>query len=344
MVSLVQDEHNGYRSVCLPLAVEAPFLMQAILAAGSAHMSVRRSEYNTVALRKKSVALTVFRKAVISFPDHAVKLAFVLILLAIDFTNGDVMNWPLHLQGARMVIEAAGGPEQLVRKGGTRASFMLANFAYIDILATVTLRRKPLIEGPFWIDDPEPKKADTMMGVTQTLFPILSQIAVLDHEVLNGAISLSQAIAQGDIMQSQIMDWQPTVQCDISLLFAAEAYRFSILVCLFRCLRPIHPSDFSKEIAHAVNSILQCCSLVGPNTPGESSLSFPLFIAGGEVTNITDMGRTRSRLVQTYDNCSFKNINRVIDTLEETWKWRLQGRQSDWRDVLKHKNWALTLA
>jgi len=215
-------------------------------------------------------------------------------------------------------------------------------------LAAVAMNRRPLLDGVYWMDDgvPVDMRADTLLGINQFFFAILSRICVLSDDLESGAVAVDAVMAEGMQLEHALFDWTSDADCDPSLHLAAEAYRSATLITLYRLLRRFDAEyGYRDEVHQAMQNIIHFSSLVPSNGIAESSLAFPLFIAGGEALVELDMQRIRDRLHQVHANSSYKNVLKVLEVLEDLWMERLSGGvDTDWLHTLHKKGWNLNLA
>jgi len=101
-------ENNGFLSVFLPMAMESPPLLSAIMACSSAHLSCFEPSFQIAALSKQSLAFAAVANSLSSSSEsdslRETELASCLVLCATEVSLGDTSRWYDHLVGAKEII------------------------------------------------------------------------------------------------------------------------------------------------------------------------------------------------------------------------------------------------
>lgn len=83
---------------------------------------------------------------------------------------------------------------------------------------------------------------------------------------------------------------------------------------------------------------------IPPGSPAESSLLYPIFMAGAELDNDVAIDRLTKRLKDISDRNRYENIDAVHKVLKEVWRPKLEGgTRRCWEDVLREWEWSFTL-
>lgn len=295
---------------------------------------------------------------------------------------GDTRYWYQHLCGARNIILSARsvGPGGVALRGpdcfkaSRDGQWLLRNFAYHDILGAVTSVDPPLIVGTYWLNDGAPV-VDAYFGAGSEILGMVSEICTLDtrnrarvevemslQDVLQG---VSGPFVRPDFwhtannLEIRLTQWVCQKLPDFCIMELAEAYRSSALICLYRKQRqwcqanrssaPLEASVVSK-IARAVHDTIHRINRIPIQSLPECGLVFPLFMAGGDATEVTHIETIRLRLGALLAHRGFKNILRCSEVLEELWRLRAAGAKGpkgsdvDWMDVLQKNDWKLVLS
>ncbi|KAH8596961.1 fungal-specific transcription factor domain-containing protein [Bisporella sp. PMI_857] len=377
------DQNNSFLCAFLPMAMESPILLDAIIAFASGNLSNFDGMYQLAALEARSRALTGLGKAIANslegIYEHETALASCLVLSTSEAVLGQRTGWAEHLEGAKTIILSARahvpggreirGPEAF--KGSPEGEWLLRNFAYHDILGSVTRGKPALISGEYLQSIGE--VVDSYLGVHSQLLVYISQISALDFAPtyvlsVNNALSTSslldrrrQSSCRANVVsilcsniEYNLKAWRAKTS-ESSLFAIAQAYKSAALIYLYQRIRK-HLSDgyngaetqqtiksrISAEVAMALSSIRD----VPLNDQVEGILLFPLFIAGGEITDIQDMNTVRKRLHLINESRGFRNVLRACEVLEEVWRSTLSGTSSSgtpWQDVLKRQGGGLLL-
>lgn len=125
----------------------------------------------------------------------------------------------------------------------------------------------------------------------------------------------------------------------LDLIALAEAYRLAALIQLYRN-SPAHNSLIPGCASRAMEFIAR----IPPGSPAESSLLYPMFLAGAELNDqkATDMCTKRLESIQGRNR--YENVGMVQKVLKEVWRSRQErGQRKDWEEVLKEWNWSFTV-
>lgn len=359
------------------MAMESPALAEALLAYSSGHLSSSDPSHTVVALKARSNALSALSKAISSAADDISTLetttAACLVLLTSEVCAGNHAGWYKHLVGAKHIItsaQSASSAGVVPTSHGTEAfksspggQWVLRNFAYHDIIGSVTLGTKPLISGRYLqgITD----VVDTYLGVGSGILFSISEISCLDATTTTTESTSSFPQRYSEIERT-LQGWRCLDGTAPALAAVAHAYRTAGLIYLYRRVRRFlkpntNPSllslalpgetseSLSMKIRREASNTLDHVAEVPLDDIAESALLFPLFMAGGEATNASQIETVRTRLQMLFCKRRFRNITRASEVLELLWDAR-QGllhsaheRHVDWEDVLSFQDEPLLL-
>lgn len=370
------------------MAMESPALADALVAWASGHLSTVDHSYRITALEARSAALCALVKAISYASDdiscHETNTATCLVLLTSEVCLGYRTGWYNHLVGAKNIIMSARAPtgrgKQVLHgpeafKKSPEGQWVLRNFAYHDILGSVTLGTNPLISGSYLegITD----VVDTYLGVASQILIFISDISCLDltpttahdHHIRRHAYTDQDIISSQksfSVIEHKLQYWRCQADTTPALAAVAYAYRSAALIYLYRWmrsrLRDYHAFDHSSstlqdemictlhaKIRTEVSSTLGHISNVPVNGIPESALLFPLFLAGGEATDSSHIEMVRGRLRLILEKRHFQNVLRALEVLEEVWDRRQsspdqeQNSDVDWKDILSRQGGGLLL-
>ncbi|KAL2884480.1 hypothetical protein SGCOL_000428 [Colletotrichum sp. CLE4] len=353
------------------MAMESSVLYDALVAFASGHLSLSNESYRVSALEAHSTAITNLATA-LSQPQHEItwyetKAATCLAFVIGEVCVGDNDGWSAHLNGAKLIIESAvansssgtvlRGPE--VFKRSSEGQWILRNFAYHDMIGSVTMRGRPLLDCSYL--DGITDVVDTYLGVATDLLRHVATLSSVDEETrLDVDIGTEEIARRKEVFQAtceeveqELEDWRCRPDAAPELAALAHAFRSAVLIVLFRLIRSRLSSeegstrDESSEattwdvlptkLRTQVSTILRHVSNIPVGSHTESAILFPLFLAGGEATEEEHMDAVRVRLQMTLQKRRFQNISRSLIILEELWQ-RLQSSAStekvDWTDIL----------
>lgn len=370
-------------AVLLPMAMESSTLLKAIVAWSSSHLALCQVDLSVKALEDRSAALGSLASSFANENDSSQEflLATCLTMCSMESILGDTAAWYEHLSGAASIIKST------LRQTNDRrytthlqktidGKWLLRNFAYRDILASVTLNTEPLIPGLCWMNE-ETNFVDTYFGLATLPMLMLSEISSLHAElkresssdnlrrsVTTGtgnensrleeqSLTIPSASARASQIESILLDWQPGQAQDYSLICHAESYRSAALIHLYRSLRyhrQISATTLKTKISREVNSIIEHVKNMPVACLPECTLLLPLFLAGGEVDDPEQMQLVRERMQEMVNYRRFQNIRLGLDVLEEVWDVRSRTlpidpfRPYDWLDVLERRGWKLAVS
>lgn len=125
----------------------------------------------------------------------------------------------------------------------------------------------------------------------------------------------------------------------LDLIALAEAYRLAALIQLYRT----STANVSR-IRDFASRAMEFVARIPPGSPAESSLLYPMFLAGAELEDKKLTDRCLKRLEEIQGRNRYENVGMVHKVLTEVWRSKSEtGQRRDWEDVLKEWNWSFTL-
>ncbi|OHF00639.1 hypothetical protein CORC01_03956 [Colletotrichum orchidophilum] len=352
------------------MAMESSVLYDALVSFASGHLSLSNESYKVSALKAHSTAITNLATA-LNQPQHEsawyeTKAATCLALMIGEVCVGDNDGWCAHLNGAKHIIESAvtkssagvtlRGPE--VFKRSSEGQWILRNFAYHDMIGSITMRRRPLLDCGYL--DGITDVVDTYIGVAMDLLRHVATLRSIDEETrLDSGMEAEEITRRTELfhatceeVEQELQEWRCTPDAAPELAALAHAFRSAVLIVLFRLIRDrlsweegsTQDESFSAtrwgmlptKIRTQVSNILRHVSDIPVGSHTESAILFPLFLAGGEATEDEHMDAVRVRLQMTLQKRRFQNISRSLMILEEVWQRKGSGliEKPDWTDIL----------
>ncbi|KKY19951.1 putative c6 transcription factor [Diplodia seriata] len=362
-------ENNCFASVFLPMATESPMLLNAIIAHSSSHLSLRDKSYEVLALQSRSNALSSLASSLSSTDrDPELDLSCCLVLCSMESILGDTSKWYNHLVGASQIIRATSGTmyedgqlssDQLAQFFNTfEGRWLKRNFAYHDALHTVTMNTRPLISGYYWqaADD---EAADSYFGLASRIIYVISEISVLNADMADASAAFAKEASKSDFssraqrLEIELQEWTPPECQDVHLKAMAETYRNAALIHLYRVLRrhlPDLTQALNRKMATPVQGIVEAVEKMPVRCLPETTLLFPLFMAGGETDQAEQIRIIRQRMLDIVNYRHFHNVEVALTVLDELWRLRAGNttpgngqRRIDWIDVLARRRWRLAL-
>lgn len=348
------------------MAMESVPLLNAIIAWSASHLALYRQDLTVQALEDRSAALSTFASSFSTgLMEKEIALAACLILVSMESILG-TMNWHEHLLGAASIIRTTFQQRSDSRSASCleatlEGRWLLRNFAYHDILASVTLNQQMLIPQLYWFKEDE-NVVDTYFGLASLPMAMIVEINALvrgelvaDFGLPNASNATQRTITSFRTMQieSRLLEWNPGEAADASLVSLAESYRSAALILLYRTLRYNQWDDASalnQKIAKEVASILKHVEKMPSACLPECTLLFPLFLAGGESQNVSQQQFVRQRMQEIATFRHFENVSIGLRVLEEVWDVQAKtmalesSRPYDWSCVLAQRGWKLALS
>jgi hypothetical protein len=355
------------------MAMESDALHASILSLASAHMSLTNNELSTVALQVRSIALQSLRTAVETAmtrgASHETNAAACLTLVIGEVCVGNFGSWHNHLNAARHIIQSAvtststgtalHGTDAF--RGTSEGRWLLRNFAYHDIIGSVTMRRRPLVDPAYLngITD----VVDSYLGIATGLLTHVGRVSVFAAD-LRQREQAARDITIGDddalswtALEHDLWAWQWPQETRQVFIDMALAYKYATLILLYRIARrypslkaranagsSYKPADvatatesISAIIESLVNKTLAQVEYISVDTYAEAGVLFPLFVAGGETSRHDQIETIRSRLLLTLEKRKFQNISQALGVLEAVWARRQNpepGARVEWEQVL----------
>lgn len=346
------------------MAMESPALLNALIAFSAANLSafdksheISALELNTKALASLSASMTTHEPS-----EQETNLAACLVLSAAEISQGRRSAWYEHLRGARQLILMAKssnsngiichGTDAL--KTTTEGRWLLRNFAYHDVMGSIT-SGNPLLLDPAYMSDIF-DTVDSYSGVASEILISIARISSLDLSFVEKSYD-AHDIAQHTAntawrslhnIETTLREWNCPSSTDSALVSSAHAYRDAALLYLYNRIRTLplpqanaiaQPHGLDVEVEKRVESTLQHLSQIPPDGCPEGVSLFPLFMAGISTSQRTFMDTVRVRLRYVIEKRGFRNAALALQALETAWVLTLcepsrTGGGLSWSQVL----------
>ena len=359
--------------------MESVALFNVLLALSSAHLSLTDESYKVPALETRSTAIRSLTSAIATpstqVAHHETNAAACLGFVIYEAGMDDCKAWYTHLKGTQNILKSTStysggrlldGPAAF--KQSAEGQWILRNYAYHDIIGSVTSRRPPLLQGDYL--DGITDVVDSCIGVAAGLLRIISRIGTLDEETMVTTQDSDDEIretmrqlqsAYVDI-EDELIRWHCHPDASPGLAALAYAYRAATLIVLYRLVRSRIKSsrdaalDYWGPEADAMETIeakiqaqvadtLNHVSQIPVGSSPEGALLFPVFIAGGESVEQDHIDMVRSRLRLMAGKRQFRNLLHAREILEDLWDLRKMGPgvNADWTQILDTSGHGLLL-
>lgn len=345
--------------------MESSTLREALIALSAGHLALTNQSYKLVALEARSKALRSLANHVVA-PNGEMQHFEANVAACLAFVIDDVgvatgEDWKTHLKAACHLIESAEATANSGKvlkgtdafKATAEGQWILRNFAYHDVICSISSQQRPLLDGSYLIEIAD--VVDSYTGVATELLALAADVRRIEEEGHVGKDSPIEARRQNETrflsacadLEQRLKEWRCRDETSTELAAVAYAYRCAILIVLYRAMRnwfysnqPSEADDASHVRAFVflpetcrdqVAEIIDHVAKIPVGSTSESPLLFPLFLAGGEASNAEDMAFIRYRLQKLWERRRFRNVSRAIKVLEDLWHRRRTGEPNlDW--------------
>ncbi|KAK6533282.1 hypothetical protein TWF694_002234 [Orbilia ellipsospora] len=156
----IDTPSNPWRKIMIPLAMQSPTLLLALLAVSANHLSAQNGGnhpvYSPAATRYRDSSLALITSRLkletqtlgYQSPDPTYQirdkmdsdatLAAIIMLTNFEMIGSQTNAWRTHLDAARTMIKLRGGATQIAAEDDQTSGFLLSQFFVIDVLASTT--------------------------------------------------------------------------------------------------------------------------------------------------------------------------------------------------------------
>lgn len=363
-ISVVSDPDTFYVGLYVPMAFHSEGVLNAILACAASHLAkttedTDRSEYfaQVANVHQRLCHDLLLRRVCetnISLQESNVMIAVVLLLVGLETQNGNNMKWTKQLNSVRKIVQARGGARHFLNAGWESQS-IYSHFLYHDVMASVMEQIEDEgynssigysgLNGELEIFANASHKLDPLMGISSTLFLLIRQVTALRQ--FDNGIERQQAFfrLESAINAWSLKDWDTStlrgldLAAELDLIALAETYRLGALILLYRTSN-VH----QRLIPKISKQILAFVARIPDGNQVEAGLTYPLFLAGGELTDWKDMKACALKLRGIRQRTKILNIQAVEDLLETVWRVRLNGESCNWAEILRNEGRIICIA
>ncbi|RDW74853.1 hypothetical protein BP6252_05995 [Coleophoma cylindrospora] len=337
------DEENPFLRLVTPLAAESTAVMRSLLALSACHIKHNGGYPDVVqrGLNHQTKALSALNQAIQSGENKESTLAAVLLLGLLDIRDGDSTGWSWHIKAAKSLIATLStSPNETTRAW----PFLLDLFEYMDSISTITRSGPPLIEyeiqrcGDALFAPCSPVLSSTqnynaMFGFARVIYRLVGQVSALARRRkyrINEAFELQFRNTAAKI-ESNIRAWMPNgavVSGDaeassMGKLEVANCYHAALAIkwaALLRLHQVVEGYELPNPICDdSLCNILENLQHIRIGSSVDSSLIFPLFMAGTVCLSKEDRMTIRCRWRVLERTVGFKNVEQIGHMLEKIW-------------------------
>ncbi|KAL5115350.1 hypothetical protein ACEQ8H_006726 [Pleosporales sp. CAS-2024a] len=358
-ISVATSATNYYTCLYMPWAFQIQGMLDVILAISSAQLARRvidedRSVHLKAVSKKHENRCYTFIRERISgetVQDIYQVIAIILILVGLEALNGSTSTrWISQLKSAQRLLNNI--PLEQSIADCVEVDSLHRHFTYHFASASLMARVGQI--------SPRSSIEQDIASITSALMPMttIDPLMGISYQLCD-LIARIQYVTSGNsafphiteasfhAIENGIMTWtydSPfTLGVDIpialDLIALAEAYRLAALIQLYRN-SPAHVALIPNCASRAMDFVAR----IPPGSPAESSMLYPLFLAGAELDDVKATQRCSQRLEDIKSRNRYENVNMVQKVLHEVWRSKQEsGQRKDWEDVLKEWNWSFTL-
>ena len=274
-------------------------------------------------------------------------IGIILLLVGLEALNGEKSTrWLSQMKCVRGILNMLPDNFESWELDSLKRHFTYHN-AMASLMARVSKKESQIVDSDLSLICPPgaPLTVDPLMGIAYYLCSLISRIQYVAS--VNPAFpQISEAAFTA--IENDIQQWTygspmglPGIDLPVALdlVALAESYRLAALIQLYRT-SPTHKHLISSCASRAMEFIAR----IPPGSPAESSLLYPIFLAGAELDNEPEISKCFKRLAEIQARNCYENVSNVQKVLEEVWRPTLNGGQKrDWEEVLQDWKWSFTL-
>lgn len=352
LLSRKTSVNNPYNHHLLPMASSNGMVLHCLLALSANHWRRTQPQLAARGIYHQSKATMALAKMLPDIEKGSGDIALVgsLLLCMSDFFDGTSEGWKLHLAGAKKLLLNL--KNQQGDKMSGRSKFLVRLARFLDSSSTTSTCKPPLLAE-------EEEAAETMerltaapdeedsalYGVPKQLFDLIDRINEIASKRATRVDAESEAAFRKDAAQAEdeiniwsahnrrrTMEKKPETPLEKDVLFATVAYEYAIRLRLHQI---VEGYELLPPIPGLVRGILDAIQRIRYGSPLETSLIYPLTMAGGACSSYEDRLIVSDRLLVMERTCGFGYVYNARVLMEKVWKARDEATPTS-----KPVNWA----
>ncbi|KAG6010523.1 hypothetical protein E4U21_005874 [Claviceps maximensis] len=336
----IDNPYNGY---LLPMAQSNDLVLHCILALSANHWRKLQPDMGGRGLMHKSKATQALAGLLPHVNKTSADIALVssLLLCMTELFDGTSEGWKLHLKGAKRLLLTLRKQQGDMMTGHYKFLLRLARF--LDSAATTSTCRPPLMGDEAaeaqaldsWSATPDEEDL-AVYGIPKELFHLVDRVNTLAELRSTRIDQASEAAFRrhaADI-EHRIDNWSyeygglsrsaPTLTDNSDdVLHATMAFEYAIRLRLHQIVEGYELTD--PKVGKYVDGILESIQQIRYGSPLESSILFPLVMAGGSCWKLEHRVVIQDRLLVMERTCGFGYIYNARDLVERVWCRRDQS-------------------
>jgi transcriptional activator protein UGA3 len=342
-----RDDHqsNPYLSKMLTVAFSDQLVMDALLALSANHWKKMQPSVWKRGILHQTNALQSLGKLLPQIDSHTADtaLAATLLLAMIELFEGTSSHWKFHLDGVRRLLAAIEAQPQWNAQSQHRA-FYRQLYHFLDSATTISTCHPPLLESPKEQDVTSPTydhdDEAALYGIPRSLFHFVDKLNGLAYQrkFRDDPVFESMFQASASKLQEEIEQWseekkEPVTGKPSPEQHATTAFEQALRLRLHQIVNGYsldHPA-----VRTCVGNILDAVQEIRYGSPIESSLVFPLVMAGGACEDEHSTRIVQDRFLVMERTLGFRYVYTAHSLIERVWKEREAVRGTD-----QEVNWA----
>jgi len=347
VLTMVNDDTNPFKEIILPMATQDRGLMHSLMCLSGSHLSSKIPENNDIIQRKHwhfDHALTDLRenlpiKPTDGTPDLsavddstiASTVALCLRTVVEGETNGEYRT---HMGAARFLLD-----NKIPSKNEPFRTFITEFLQYHEVLSRITALNGPSPPTLRLPDFVPTAHAGALLGIFDGLFRFISQITDLRDRIrqrldqgADPAVDYG-SLAEAVQIDEQIRTWQPSQAPNSTSWLAAQLYRQSTWVYLYRTIRP---SKSDPKISRVVDDGLAYLNQLPKDSGPQSIMLMPLFLLGCAAFKPEQRSAIAGGFEALQEYSGLGNIRHARKIVEKVWErmdWRVE-ESWDWERII----------
>ncbi|KAF2465692.1 putative Zn(II)2Cys6 transcription factor-like protein [Lindgomyces ingoldianus] len=363
-ISVATTPSSFYTRLYIPMALESEGVLDAVIALSSAQLARRtanpdRAQHLRNLSSQHQVKCHAFLRGRISPIGQPVMdvyqvIAVTLLLVGLEALNGTKSTrWLAQLQSVRRILNSMYSENDFLNSWEIES--LRRHFTYHDVMASVMTsvsRTNPLSlneRDPWHFQIPPTAMlttVDPLMGISYYLYSLICRIQYVTTptpafpQISEAAFAATEREIQEWKYESPFSFENIDMPIALDLIALAESCRIAALIQLYRS------SEAHRLLVPGLASrAWQFISRIPPGSPADSSLLYPIFLAGSELESEEEITKCSQRLKAIQERNRYENVGDVQTVLREVWRPVLNGeKRRDWEDVLKEWGWFISLS
>lgn len=342
VLSRRDDDHtNPYLNKMLTVAFSNQLVMDALLALSANHWKKMQPAVWKRGVVHQTNAIQSLAKLLPQIDSHSADtaLAATLLLAMIELFEGTSSHWKFHLDGVRRLLAAIETQQQWNSSTSHRA-FYRQLYHFLDSATTISTCHPPLLESPKGQDVTSPihdhDDEGALYGIPRSLFHFVDKLNGLAYQRKFREDSIFENMFQASAskLEAEIETWseenkQSITERATAVQHATTAFEQALRLRLHQIVNGYsldHPT-----VKRCVDNILEAIQDIRYGSPIESSLVFPLVMAGSSCEDEHSIRIVQDRFLTMERTVGFRYIYTAHDLVERVWKERemLQGTDQE---------------